>query len=236
MSTLISCIVPVYNGERYLGETLDSVIAQTHRPIEVIAVDDGSTDGSSEIIRGYGDRVRVVRQPNTGESAARNAGLEAAHGELVAFLDADDLWLPEKLALQLARLAARPELDISLTRFRNFWVPELADEERRYRGHALSAPSRAHTLGVALIRSRLFERVGRFDPRVGRGSATMWFLRAGEAGAVIETLDAVLMRRRFHRENRTRAELAQYRRDFPRIVKAWLDSRRRLEKSEARQD
>jgi len=97
----VSVIIPAYNAERYLGEALDSVMAQTWRDIEVVVVDDGSTDGTQEIVRGYGPPVRLLEQANAGPAAARNRGVREAEGELVAFLDSDDLWLPEKLALQV---------------------------------------------------------------------------------------------------------------------------------------
>src|SRR5262249_17267514 len=128
--SLVSCIVPVFNGERYLGETLDSILAQTYRPREIIVVDDGSTDGTAAVVAAYGKRVTSVWQANAGEMAARNRGLTRARGEFIAFLDADDLWHPEKLARQIARFQERPEIDLSFTRFQNFWVSELATEER----------------------------------------------------------------------------------------------------------
>src|SRR5690242_4967891 len=95
----VTCIVPVFNGERYLGEALDSIFAQGHQPLEVLVVDDGSTDGSAAVAKSYGDRVRYFFQPNAGPAAARNLGLEAARGEFIAFLDADDLWHRDKLAI-----------------------------------------------------------------------------------------------------------------------------------------
>jgi len=113
--SLISCIVPVFNGERYLGETLNSILAQTHQPLEIIIADDGSTDGTNAIVARYGHHVRYLFQPNAGVAAC-NLGLSAAHGDFVAFLSADDLWHPEKLALQNARFQARPELDISVAK------------------------------------------------------------------------------------------------------------------------
>src|SRR5436190_9496549 len=96
-SSLISCIVPVFNGDRYLAETLDSILAQTHRPIEIIVVDDGSTDGTSAIAAEYGEKIRYIRQENSGVASARNLGLQSARGDFIAFLDADDLWHAGKL-------------------------------------------------------------------------------------------------------------------------------------------
>src|SRR3954451_22735593 len=87
---LVSCIVPVFNGERYLREALQSILAQSYRPIEVVVVDDGSTDRSPVVVAGFGREVRYLRQENAGPAAARNHGVQEARGELLAFLDADD--------------------------------------------------------------------------------------------------------------------------------------------------
>jgi glycosyltransferase involved in cell wall biosynthesis len=100
----ISVVIPCYNGATFLRATLDSVLAQTLLPVEVIVVDDGSTDESAAIADSYGSPVRVIRQPNQGESVARNRGMDEAVGEWIAFCDADDLWLPEKLAEQAQRM------------------------------------------------------------------------------------------------------------------------------------
>lgn len=98
----VSVVIPCYNGAAYLRETLESALAQTHAPLEVIVVDDGSTDDSAAIAESFGPPVRVIRQENRGESAARNVGVRASRGDWIAFLDADDLWDPCKLEAQLA--------------------------------------------------------------------------------------------------------------------------------------
>jgi glycosyltransferase involved in cell wall biosynthesis len=222
--SLISCIVPVFNGERYLGETLDSILAQTHRSLEIIVVDDGSNDGTGGVVAEYGKRVRYVWQANAGETAARNRGLALAQGEFVAFLDADDLWHPEKLVRQMARFQERPELDICFTRFQNFWVPELAEEKERYQQHPLSRPLSGYTICTLLCRSTAFERFGIFTDDGSRTPQNMiWFLRASELGATIEVLPEVLMYRRLHSNNRSR----QHGLDlfFP-ILRSWRDYQR----------
>ncbi|TWT89734.1 putative glycosyltransferase EpsJ [Pseudobythopirellula maris] len=98
----VSVVIPCYNGEAYLREAIDSALEQAHEPLEVIVVDDGSTDGSAAIADSYGPPVRVLRQENQGESVARNRGIDESQGEWVAFLDADDVWRPSKLAEQLS--------------------------------------------------------------------------------------------------------------------------------------
>jgi glycosyltransferase involved in cell wall biosynthesis len=94
---LVSIIIPCYNTENYIGEAIDSALGQTYKNIEVIVIDDGSEDGSLEIIKSYGDRIRWETGPNRGAWAARNRGIELARGEFIQFLDADDLLLPEKV-------------------------------------------------------------------------------------------------------------------------------------------
>src|SRR5262245_58814803 len=106
----VSVIIPNYNYGRFLREALDSALNQTLPPLEVIVVDDGSTDESPEILESYGDRIRVIRQKNQGVGIARNTGAEAARGELLAFLDADDYWFPQKLEKQVEKINSDPEL------------------------------------------------------------------------------------------------------------------------------
>jgi glycosyltransferase involved in cell wall biosynthesis len=221
---LISCIVPVYNGEPYLGAALESVLAQTYRPIEVIVVDDGSTDA----IASYGDRLRSARQPNGGTPAARNLGLSLAGGEFVAFLDADDLWHPEKLARQMARFQARPELDMCVTHAQNFWVPELSAEAARYQGSFFTQPLPGYVLPTLLVRRRFFDAVGPLDVSLRLGDDNDWFLRAYDQGASVELLPDVLFYRRLHHANLTRRTIDQAPEALLRVVKKTLDRRRRL--------
>ena len=105
---LVSVIIPAFNAERYVRETLDSVLAQTYAAREVIVVDDGSTDSTPSILAEYGDSIHVIRQSNRGSAAARNTAVSAAHGDWVAFIDADDLWLPDKLSRQMQRCGHYP--------------------------------------------------------------------------------------------------------------------------------
>jgi glycosyltransferase involved in cell wall biosynthesis len=173
--TLVSCIVPVYNGEKYLAEALDSILRQSYRPIEIIVADDGSTDRSAAIAKQYAPIVRYLRQLNAGPAAARNQGLGAAQGEFIAFLDADDLWHREKLARQMARFAARPELDYCVTHAQNFWVSELVDEAQRFRNHRIANPIPAFTTATLLARRSLFDKIGCFNPNLPHGDSTDGF-------------------------------------------------------------
>ena len=225
-ATLISCIVPVFNGERYLRESLDSILEQTYRPLQVIVVDDGSTDRTAEIGRSYGSRILLLQQPNGGSAVAKNQGISVAEGEYLAFLDADDVWHPEKLARQMARLRQRTEIDLCFTRFQHFWMPELAKEEQLYKNSRLSQLQSAWSIATLLTRRSTFDRFGLFDDGLRGNENMIWFLRAAGRGAVIEVLSDVLMHRRFHLANDTRRGIGHNYDLLLPILKAWRDYRR----------
>jgi len=215
---LVSVIVPAFNAARYLREAVDSVLAQRHDPIEIIVVDDGSTDGTHALAEGFGAPVRAIFQPNTGPGAARNRGVAAAHGAWLTFLDADDLWLPGKIARQLAALAEEPEETAVFGHVQQFTQREGTAVE-------LGAPSCGHHVGTMMIGRRTFDRVGAFRTDRWMGEFLDWHLRASDAGIRLKTLPDVLLRRRIHGENlgiRMRAHSL----DFPRVLKEALDRRR----------
>ena len=118
---LVSVIMPCYNGEAFLADAINSVLGQTFQQFELIVVDDGSTDRSAEILASQGDRIRVIRQANQGVSAARNAGIEAAQGEFIAFLDADDYWEPDFLD-EMVKGMADPKTAIAYCGWQNVGV------------------------------------------------------------------------------------------------------------------
>jgi len=226
-ASLVSCIVPVFNGERYLKEALDSILAQTYRPLEIIVADDGSTDGTPAVVASYGDRARYQSQSTAGPAATRNLGLKAGRGAFVAFLDADDLWHQEKLARQMARFAARPEVGVCVTHVRHFWISDLAEEERRFQAHGRAEALPGYYTSTLLGRRTVFDTVGEFNPALWHSDATEWFLRAAEHGAVVELLPEVLTYHRLHRTNLSRREAEASRQEYVRLMKASLERRRR---------
>ena len=131
MSASISCIVPVYNGARFLAEALESVLAQTLPPNEIIVVDDGSTDATAEVVRAYIRHVFYVRQPHAGAASARNCGIGLATSDFLSFLDADGLWHAEKLARQMHALEANPAAGFCITYLQEFWVEESAHQRSK---------------------------------------------------------------------------------------------------------
>ncbi len=198
MSTpLVSVIIPVYNGASYLAAAIESVFAQTYTPIEIIVVDDGSTDGSA-IIAGAFPKVHLLTQPNRGVADARNAGLAAAQGELIAFLDHDDLWLPEKLRVQVARHLAEPDLGYTLTRLHAFLEP----------GNEWPVTlKRDQTEGFFpscwMVRAATFAQIGGFDREFPYAEDYEWLSRARDARVPTAMLDETLVLRRIHGVNQS---------------------------------
>src|SRR4051794_17773364 len=115
---LVSVIIPTYNGSAFLGETIDSVLAQTYSKVEVIVVNDGSTDGTASLLAAYGDRIRTSVTANLGTAAARNEGIRLSSGSLIAFLDHDDLWTPDKLEKQVQVMQADASVGMTHGGFR----------------------------------------------------------------------------------------------------------------------
>ncbi len=201
-SPRISCVIPVHNGERYLAEAIESVLAQTAPPAEVIVVDDGSTDRSFEIARSFDPPVRCERQARRGVSAARNRGVRMAEGDLACFLDADDLFVDRKLELQGQRFVERPELELCAALTENFWSADLPEDERTHMS-VMRSPWPG-SLITWMFRPAFFERIGGFDETMRLSQDVDWHMRAVSGGAVTETLPIVLSRRRLHRHNNTR--------------------------------
>jgi len=204
---LISVIVPVWNGARFLAESLDSILAQQHRPLEILVVDDGSEDDSASIAERYGEPVRVLRQSHRGPAAARNTGITAARGELLAFNDCDDLWLPQKLMRQLEFLTARPDIDMCLTWAQNFWEEELAEDAAAYADHPMSKPYGGYSIQSLLMRAAAARRAPLLPEHLRHGETAVWIESARAAGLTVEELREVLVRRRLHRGNMTRLEV-----------------------------
>jgi glycosyltransferase involved in cell wall biosynthesis len=218
----VSVLLPVHDGARYLAEAIESVLAQTHPPLELIVVDDGSTDGSGDIARRHG--ARCLRQPRGGTAAARNAAVAAARGALLAHMDADDLWEPDKLARQVAALAADPALDAVSGHLVEFHSPDLPEEaRRRLRPPRPRMPG--HLLQAMLIRREAHARVGAFEPRWTVGQDMSWYMRAVDAGLRLRVLPDLVLRRRLHAGNKGLREAAHMHQRLQ-IVKAALERRR----------
>ena len=222
--TRVSTVIPCHNGERYIGDAIRSVLAQPHDDLEIIVVDDGSTDRSAEAVHAFGDAVHYVRQPRSGASVARNRGVELATGQIVAFLDADDLWCDGVLPRLLAVLEDDPSVGMVVGHMEQFVSPELPVSARD-EFHFSPGPIPARMCGAVIVRRSEFDRVGGFSPLLVSGEFIDWLARAEDLGVRSVTISDLVLRRRLHRLNhgvlRRDARL-----DYVRVVKAALDRRR----------
>jgi len=209
MNPLVTVIVPVYNGERFLRQALESIVAQTYTPLELIVVDDGSTDATGAIAQAYAP-LRYVRQPNQGNGSAKNTGLAAAGGEFIAFLDADDLWPPDKLSAQVETLQQNPQAGLTTGRMIFFFEPGI-ERPAWVPAYFLTDPQPAFLPSGLLIRRTTFGRVGLFDPSYPIINDLEWLARARDAGVADCVTENIVVRRRVHGDNLTyrAAERAQ---------------------------
>jgi len=222
--SLISVIIPVFNGARYLCEAVNSALGQTPVPFEVVVVDDGSTDDTPGVAASFASPVHYDRQTHKGISATLNRGIQLSRGKLLAFLDADDVWLPDKLQKQMAALQAQPELDMVFCNGKFFPSPDLDEGDRR-RLYIPDNPQPGYIKSALLIRRDSFLRVGYFDTTWQMGDFIDWFAKSMESGLKAQMLPDVLFKRRVHGRNMTVLDRSSQG-DFVRIIKAALDRRR----------
>ena len=198
----ISVIVVVKNGERYLAQGLDSILAQTLAPAEIIVVIGESLDATAEIAHAY-PTVRVLMQADQGLANARNLGIKMAAGELIAFLDHDDLWLPNKLAVQAEWMHTQPTVQYTTT-----WMQFLLEDESEAVSVPVSpadaGPQEAGTPSGLMARKALFMSLGMFDPAYQIGCDADWFVRARDAGIESAVIPEVLFTKRLHQNNLSR--------------------------------
>jgi glycosyltransferase involved in cell wall biosynthesis len=220
---LVSAIIPVYNGGRFLRAALESVFAQTYRPFEVIVVDDGSVDDSGVIAQSFPD-VRYIYQTNQGVAAARNNAIEAARGEFLAFLDQDDLWTPEKLNLQMDHLLNNPDVGYTLTHQQYFLDPG-ATLPGWFRKELLSTVHTGWSLGTFVVRRTAFEKIGNFATGYVAASDSDWFFRAKAAGLPMAVIPELLLRKRIHDTNES-GRAKEVLSELLKVVKTSLDRQR----------
>lgn len=217
---LVSIIVPVFNAAAFLAESIESILAQDYPRVEVIAVDDGSTDTSAAILQSFGDRIRVLRQRNCGPAAARNLGLTVAAGSLIAFHDADDVWLPGKLWAQVNCLVERQDIGLVFGQFAYWrsdsngaypdprWFvshPETWEIRDRLSGWIYSDEIRDSQIAMItpLIRRSVMSSVGDFDETLASGSDYDYWLRTTYT-TQCHKLDQCLALYRLHGDSVTR--------------------------------
>jgi len=202
----VSVIIPSYNSAQFLPDAIESVLAQTYRNTEVIVVNDGSTDSTRQVVNGYGNLITYIEQPNGGAANARNAGLSSSLGEYIAFLDADDIWLPHKLEKQMATFSLYPDVALVYSQMINF--DEVSHEE------SLPWPETVHSgkifdellvksfilLSSVVLKASVIKEVGGFDEDLITAEDTNLYLRIGRKFEIAGQ-NEVLVRRRMHGGN-----------------------------------
>lgn len=224
---IVSVIIPVYNGEKYLSETLESVLNQSYKNLEVIVVDDGSNDKTALIIKNY-KTIKYIYQENAGTASAFNNGIDNAIGKYFAFLGADDLWKKEKTEIQMEAFQKYPEHDIISGLVKQFLSPDLTNEQKdkiKYSKELIPG----HVIPAMLVKKDFFNRVGLFEPKWRVGAEMSWFLRARELPMKMMVLPKLVLLRRIHSSNKgiTNKEFLSQR---AQVIKAALDRRRGLGK------
>ncbi len=198
---LISVIIPILNGERFVGQAVESIIGQGYPSTEIIIVDDGSTDRTEAVAKALPYPVRYFKQANAGPAAARNRGIQAANGDLLAFLDVDDTWPEDTLNLLVDELLRDPSLDLVHGYAQNLECDPVTGEYE-YRGSPTD--SFPYSIAAALYRRRAFERVGLFDATLLYGEDMDWFRRAHELNIAMKRVTHTTLMVRMHDRNMTR--------------------------------
>lgn len=209
----VCVVIPVYNGESFIAEAVESALIQQGAELDVVVVDDGSADNSAEIARAF-EQVRVLVRSNGGIGAARNTAIATASSDFLAFLDADDVWPPDRIGLMLAEFANDASLEAVFGHAVQF------GEERTE-----TPPQAGQLASTMLIRRSSFNNVGPFDETTRVGEFIDWWARAQERGLRWSQIPDVVLRRRIHTSN-TGILQAGNRVDYTRVLRAALERRR----------
>ena len=196
---LISVIMPVYNGEKFIKEAIDNILGQNYPALEIIVVDDGSTDNTKNIIDKLPVDIRYFPQTNDGPASARNKGIRDASGKYILFLDVDDLWPENNIHLLLNEI----EKDKNLEVVRGYAQLMKTDEKGKMEFIGNPRDSFPDYIGAGIYRREVFEKVGLYDPAMKFGEDADWFNRARELNIPMKRLDAVTLYVRRHGGNMT---------------------------------
>lgn len=196
---LVSVIIPVKNGERFLSQSIESVLAQDYRPIEIIVIDGRSTDRTAEIAGSF-DEVQYVEQINEGIPDAWNLGIDRANGPLLAFISSDDRWTPQKLTCQVGHMERHPEQLYTIAMFRYF-LEQGHTIPKGFNPQLLDRDLIGRIMETLVARREVFEKVGRFDTSFRIGEDVDWYARAKDMAVPMAVISEVLLHKRIHDQN-----------------------------------
>ena len=214
---LVTIIIPVFNCEKYIGEAIQSVLIDDYRCKEIIVVNDGSTDNTSKIISTF-DNITIIAQPNQGVSKARNTAIQFASGEFVTYLDADDIWMPGRLANCVNFFDENPETDFVLG-LQQMFLEEGAAKPPSVKQEWLENYTEASNNGVIMVRKNCYQKIGLFDTSLKNGEDTEWLLRARDAGLISERAPFVFIKRRIHEKNLSVGQSTEYKKMLFKIIR-----------------
>jgi glycosyltransferase involved in cell wall biosynthesis len=221
---LISVILPVRNGERFLAFAIESILAQTYQPLETLVIDGGSTDRTPDIARSF-EAVRYMRQIAPGIGAAYNEGIALAQGEFIGFMAYDDLWTPDKLRIQIDYLNQHLEVQCVFSRVKFFLEPG-SRLPPGFRSELLSLDHIGRIPETLLARRTVFDQIGGFDTSLSVAADVDWCTRVSDAGLPIAVLPKVLLLKRVHELNNTSMDIPCNNQDLLRIFKQSVDRKR----------
>jgi glycosyltransferase involved in cell wall biosynthesis len=233
-SQLVSIVMATRNAEHFLPHALDSIAAQEYQNYEVIVIDGRSIDRTRAIAASY-PRTRIIEQDGSGFAQAWNCGIDNARGDIVAFLDSDDIWPKCSLARRVTRLASDPAIDCVVGRVR-FFLEEGHSIPRGFKPKLLDESHVAYMPGVAILRRRVFRTLGRFEENWQIASDIVWFAKLRDSGARIDVIDDVLLYKRIHSSNLSNvaATMPVYREELLALAKQSI-SRQRASRDRKRQ-
>ena len=216
-SPLVSIIIPVFNGEKYIGGAIGSVLLDDYPSKEIIVVNDGSTDNTAKIISAFDD-LKIINQQNLGVSNARNAGIRFASGEFITHLDADDIWVPGRLANCLNFFDENPETGFVLG-LQQMFLEQGAVKPPSIKQEWLENHTEASNNGVIMVRKACYQKIGLFDTSLKNGEDTEWLLRARDAGSISARVPYVFIKRRIHDANLTVGQSQEYKKMLFKIMR-----------------
>ncbi|MGH7801947.1 MAG: glycosyltransferase family 2 protein [Thermodesulfobacteriota bacterium] len=220
----VSVIIPVYNGGPFLADAIENIKQQSYVPLEIIIVDDGSTDATARIASNTRGDVCYVYQPNSGTPSARNKGLKRARGNVIAFLDVDDLWKENKLEIQLALLSKDPSVEVVLGYLQYIRSSELGGGKTKL--ERFTDPWLELNLGAAICLKSAFDKVGFFDEQLPYCDDIDWFMRAKELGISMLIHKEITLYHRRHEHNITNQRNLNHS-YFVKAIKKSLERRRK---------
>lgn len=221
----VSVIIPVFNAGKYLEEAINSILTQECKPLEIILIDDGSTDDSLEIAKKYKTKIRIFTQENKGAAAARNLGVKNSKGAYLAFLDADDLWTPNHLSLLLKVFGDDPELEMAFGNVEQFISPELAGHENIKIMEENRIMPGYHP-GAMLIKKETFLKVGLLNEKLHLAEFVDWFARANDIKIKQQLIPETVYKRRIHSTNQGVLK-KEYMKDYTSVLRQAIERKKK---------